>query len=506
MNISHWIEHWAISMPGKTALRFEGQSWSYADFDREVRKRAQMLRGGLGVSPGDRIVYLGQNHPESLFLVFACARLGAIYVPLNWRLAPVEHEHMLQDSGATVLFVDEPYQEQCLPFTGTLTGCSFVAVTGEPGEHWLELDDLLQEAGGEDSFPGVTMETPLLLIYTSGTTGKPKGALLSQEAVQYNAYNSVSLHALNSDDIILTVLPLFHVGGLNNQTSAGFYAGAEVILHRVFDPAQLFEALVEGATQTVIVPAHMPPLQAQPGWETTEFPGLRCVLTGSTAIPDEMTRHWHNRGIPLVQMYGATETCPIAIHTTPGNAMDYEGCIGFPAMHCEIRIVNDEGEDCVPGQAGEIWIRGKNVMLRYWNNEEATAESLTDGWYHSGDIASMDERGCYHFHDRKKDVIISGAENIYPAEVENVLNDHPGVLEVAVVGRADERWGEVAIAAVVTNNGGPLAIQELADWLQGKLGRYKHPKDYIFMDKLPRNEMRKVQKHVLREMLTDLAN
>lgn len=507
MNISHWLEHWAVSTPERNALRFEGQNWTYPEFEKQSRACARILKNKLGVGPGDRIAYLGQNHPVSLFLVFACARLGAIYVPLNWRLTPSEHEHMLRDSGSTVVFVDEPYQEQCAPFLESFSDCKFVAVEGAAPAGWIALDTLDDGKEGEDANPGIGVESPLLLIYTSGTTGSPKGALLSQEAVQYNAYNSIALHDLNSQDVILTVLPLFHVGGLNNQTTAGFYVGAEVILHRAFNPPQMLEDLVSGgSTQTIILPAQMPPLQELPGWETSEFPHLRSVLTGSTAIADEMTRYWHKRNIPLMQMYGATETCPIAIHTTAQNAMANEGCIGFPAMHCEIRLVNQKGEDCEVGEAGEIWIKGKSVMLRYWNNEDATSEILTDGWYHSGDIAHMDERGCYHFRDRKKDVIISGGENIYPAEVENVLNDHPEVFEVAVIGRPHERWGEAAVAAVVAKEGCELDEVQIRDWLEGKLGHYKHPKDYIIMDALPRNEMRKVQKHVLRDMVNQLDN
>jgi fatty-acyl-CoA synthase len=292
------------------------------------------------------------------------------------------------------------------------------------------------------------------------------------------------------------------VGGLNNQTTAGFYAGATVILHRVFDPERVLHDLVQHKpTLTIVLPAHMPALRALSNWESSDFSSLRSVLTGSTSIPDEMTNYWHGKGIPLLQMYGATETCPIAIHQTAENAMTTEGSIGYPAMHCEIRIVNERGSDCSVDEPGEFYIRGKNVMTHYWNNEKATDENLTDGWFQTGDIGYIDHKGCYHFLDRKKDVIISGSENIYPAEIENVLMSHQDILEVAVVGREDARWGETVVAVIVKKEGHELTGEQVLDWLNDKLAHYKHPHDILFMDALPRNEMRKVTKNVLRDLV-----
>jgi len=312
----------------------------------------------------------------------------------------------------------------------------------------------------------------------------------------------VIMHDMSSQDLILTVLPLFHVGGLNNQTLPGFYCGATVILQRVFDPRQVLDAIaLEKSTLAIVLPAHMPLLLGLEDWEKADLSSLRAVLTGSTTIPDEMTRYWHGKGIPLLQVYGASETSPIAIHQSIGNAFATEGSIGFPAMHCEARIVDDLGEDCAVGEPGEILIRGKNVMSGYWNNPEATESNLVDGWFRSGDIGTIDGSGCYHFVDRKKDVIISGSENIYPAEIENVLMDHPEIREVAVVGRADARWGEVPVAVIAAVENSDLDKAQVLGWLSGKLGKYKHPRDVLFVDALPRNEMRKVLKNVVRDMV-----
>ena len=505
MNISHWIEQWAVATPEKAAIRFEGAEISYPQFASQIRASARMLKNGLGVQPGDRVAYLGQNHPRMLVFLFACARLGAIFVPLNWRLAPKEHLHMLRDSGAGVLFVDEPYLGQSAALKDELPDCRFIDAHENGGSGWPSLEDLLRGTQGDDAHPDIGLDRPVLIIYTSGTTGFPKGAVLSQEAIQYNAFNSTILHDMTSQDIILTVLPLFHVGGLNNQTTPGFYAGATVILHRVFNPQQVLDAIIhDQPTLTIMLPAHMPILLGLADWEASDLSCLRSVLTGSTNIPDEMTRYWHGKGIPLLQMYGASETCPIAIHQTMANAFNTEGCIGFPAMHCEARIVDDQGRECAADEPGEILIRGKNVMSHYWNNEEATTLNLVDGWFHTGDVGYMDRTGCYHFVDRKKDVIISGSENIYPAEIENVLMDHPDILEVAVVGRQDARWGEVPVAVIASRENSPLSKEQVLSWLNGKLGKYKHPRDVLFVDALPRNEMRKILKNHVRDMVNQV--
>ncbi|MCC7413910.1 MAG: AMP-binding protein [Gammaproteobacteria bacterium] len=502
MNIANWIEKWAVSTPAQIAIRFEDTAISYPELDARIKANACALRGELGIRPGDRIAYLGQNDPQMLVLLFACARLGAIFLPLNWRLAPLEHARILADSGASVLFVDEPYIEQCETLRGELGDRVLVAVRGEPGRGWRTLAGLLRQAGGDDGHPDIGLDSPLLLVYTSGTTGFPKGAVLTQEALWCNAINSTVMHDLASTDIVLTFLPLFHVGGLNNQTMPAFHAGATVILHRVFDPQRVLSGLVhERATLTIVLPAHMPLLRALPGWEAADFSSLRGVLTGSTKIPDEMVKYWHGRGIPLLQMYGATETGPIAIHQRISNAFQTAGTIGYPALHCEVRVADDAGRDCAAGEPGEILVRGRGVMACYWNNDVATRASVQDGWFHTGDIGYVDDKGCYHFVDRKKDVIISGGENIYPAEIENLLMSHPAILEVAIVGREDPRWGEIPVAVVVSKDACSLGGEDVLGWLNGKLGRFKHPRDVVFVESLPRNEMRKVMKDVLRDMV-----
>ncbi|MFO1377889.1 MAG: AMP-binding protein [Steroidobacteraceae bacterium] len=501
MNVADWIERWACATPDRTALRFEGGTLSYPQFNDAIRISARMLRNVLGIEPGDRVAYLGQNHPQLLVLLFACARLGAILVPLNWRLAPREHLHMVRDCGARAWIVDEPYVSACDLLHTEVPDCLFIAMHDAPPAAWSRLVDLERSAAGPDRHPGIGLDAPLLIIYTSGTTGVPKGAVLTQQAVQTNALNSVLLHGMTGGDLILTMLPLFHVGGLNVQTTTAFYVGATVILHRVFEPQAVLSCLVdEQPTLTIILPAHMQPLRSLPHWETAPL-CLRAVLTGSCAIPDDMVRYWHDRGIPLLNMYGASETAPIAIHQSVSNARETAGTAGFPAMHCEIRIVDAAGCDCEVDVPGEILVRGANVMTGYWNNDDATRSALVDGWFHTGDIGAVDHAGRYRIVDRKKDMIISGGENIYPTELENVLLSHPDVIEAAVVGRRDAAWGEVPVAVVVVRPERGLDKRSVLDWFKGRLGSYKHPRDVVFVEALPRNEMRKVVKQVLRDIV-----
>jgi fatty-acyl-CoA synthase len=502
MNIAGWVEKWAHNTPDRPAIRFEGTTTSYADLHRQVTAHAAMLRHRLGVQRGDRIAWLGQNHPLQLIMLFACARLGAILVPLNWRLAASEHRYVLEDCGAAVLFVDPAWVAQSATLQPALPDCTFVALQDSADGDWPVLAELLT-GNVTDAVPAEAgCDQPLLIIYTSGTTGFPKGAVLTHEALQYNAWNSILMHDMHSDDLILTLLPLFHVGGLNIQTTAGLFAGASILLHRAFDPAATLHAITaDRCTLTIILPAHMPALQALPGWAGADLSSLRSVTTGSTMIPDSMTAFWHGRGIPLLQVYGSTETCPIAVHQTAANAFATAGSIGYAAMHSEIRLIDDSGADCAVNVPGELLVRGRHVMSGYWNNPSASSEAMKDGWFHSGDIGYRDEQGCYYFVDRKHDIIISGGENIYPAEIENILMHHPAILEAAIVGREDPRWGEVAVAVIVIREGNALDRQQVLDWLEGKLGRFKHPRDILFTDVLPRNAMRKVIKTELREMV-----
>jgi len=488
--IDAWLHTHADHQRGKIALNFEGRSHSYAELAEWVERLAAGLQHKLGLKRGDRVAYYGKNSDSEVALLFAAARLGLIFVPLNWRLAVAELNYAIGDCGAKVLFHDGHFAEQ---IGAVLEGLETVPV---------DVSDRLASLG-ENHAP-VQSEAELgdafLIVYTSGTTGRPKGAVLTQEAVLWNAVISLHAHDFTPDDHILNILPLFHVGGINIQMMPMFFIGGQVTLHAQFEPDSTIQALeLEGITTTVCVPTVMKALLYHPDWGDLKLPDLRMLNTGSTDVPVEILDAIHKRGIPMVQVYGATETGPVTTYQKSGEAMATAGSIGRAGIHSRIRLMMD-GQEVGFDMPGEIWVKGPNNFSHYWNNPEATAEAMADGWFRTGDVARKDKNGLYWFADRVKHMIISGGENIYPAELERVLNRIEGIREACVVGRAHPKWGEVPVAVVVLRKGGPDRTAILAAFTD-EIARYKHPKDVVFLERLPRNAMGKVVVAELRKLV-----
>jgi fatty-acyl-CoA synthase len=499
MNVSNWIERQADFGPERCAIRFAGEDLSYSVIAQKVNRLADSLANRLDVSSGDRIAYLGLNTPEMIILLFACARVGAVLMPLNWRLAAPEHVYMLQQAAPRALFVTTEFVAYVDEIGADIGSVSLIAY-GNAGNGWLSYDTLL--AQGSASYQPIVdthADDPVLLCYTSGTTGEPKGALLSNSAIEWNAVNATHMHDLTGDDVVLTVLPMFHVGGLDIQTLPALHAGATVVLHSRFEPGLFFDAIEQdGITLTLLVPTAMHALMNDPRWQSADLSDLRIIGVGSTVVPQEMVRAVCERGVPLVQVYGSTETAPIAAYMPYREIIQKPASTGKPAIHCEIRLVDEDAREVVTGEKGEILVRGPNVMTEYWDNPEATTAAFTDGWFHTGDIGHFDNDGFLYVDGRIKDMIISGGENIYPAAIENVLSQCPDLSEVAVLGRPDEHWGEVVIAVVVAN-GEERDAERILSFCEGRIARFETPRQVIFVDELPRNAMGKVVKEALRE-------
>jgi fatty-acyl-CoA synthase len=373
---------------------------------------------------------------------------------------------------------------------------------GFGGDGWMSLDEVAAAAGGRSPSDAGNDAAPLLLVYTSGTTGRAKGAILTQGAVAANAENAIAAHDLVPADRVLTMLPLFHVGGLNIQTLPALKSGATVLLHPRFNAGEALAAIMRDRPSVVLlVPAVMKAMIAHSDWPRTDLTSLRLAMAGSSVVPVELIKAWHARGVPVGQVYGATETGPVSIVLKGADAMRKEGSTGKPALHCAARIVDADGRDVAPGARGEILLRGPHVTSGYWHDEAATREAFVDGWFRTGDIGHQDADGDYWIDDRKNDLIIAGGENIYPAELEAVLEEHPAIAEAAVVARADARWGEVPVAIVVRRAGVTLDADQVKALFAGRLARFKHPHDVLFVDSLPRNVMGKVQRFALRAML-----
>jgi fatty-acyl-CoA synthase len=499
MDLSDLIERNAAFTPDKPAIRFPDGTLNFAVLAERIAQTARALKSRFGVGRGDRVAILSANHPDYLVLLYACARLGALLVPLNWRLAVPEQVFILSDAAVKVLVVEHGFSAVIPPLRQALPDVHVVGLDFAEGGR--SFDDHLAEGTGDGRNPHVDFSSPLLVVYTSGTTGRPKGAVLRQEALVWNAAMSQHMHGLTSADHVLTVLPLFHVGGLNIQTTPALQAGATVTLHPRFAPDSTLTALAEDRpTLTVLVPATVQALIEHPRWQDTDITSLRAVTTGSTVVPQPLIDAIEARGVPVLQVYGSTETCPIAVYTRLGADLNRSNAAGLPGLHCEARIVNDDGEEVPHGTPGEVAVRGPNVFFEYWGNAAATREALHDGWYHTGDIGVRDEDGYFHIRDRKKNMIISGGENIYPAEVERVLNAHPAVMEAAVIGRSDPKWQEVPVAYVVLRQGAVADAASLIDHVSRELARFKVPREIVFVPDLPHNALGKVQHFKLREM------
>ncbi|MCY4629515.1 MAG: AMP-binding protein [bacterium] len=489
---SGWITWWAERAPARVAVVFGGEQVSYAELEVRVRGVAARL-DTMGVGAGDRVAVCCSNRIEMLELVFACARIGAMLAPVNNRLTPPEVRFQLEDCQPALVLADAAHE------------CLIREAGGEPedldGFASRAHDDRCQGAGPAPRMRG-DPERSLLLVYTSGTTGTPKGAVLSQRSLFYTVSNAIAHEGFDTGSVVASVLPLFHVGGLNIQTIPCLFAGGTVVLAERFHPAGLIEIMRRHRpTHVLLVPAAMSALLAEPSLAPQDLASLGALNCGSSVVSEDLIRRFNALGVRVVQVYGSTETGPTAV------VLDYEdadriGSCGKPARHCELRIVDSDGADVAAGETGELWVRGQNLFTGYWNRPEETGQAFSDGWYVTGDLGYADEDGFVWISGRKRELIISGGENVYPAEVERAVGEHPSVSAVAVVGRPHARWGEVPVAFVVPAAGASVEVEGLDEWCRNQLARYKRPRDWIVVDELPRTALGKVRKHML---LTGMA-
>jgi fatty-acyl-CoA synthase len=471
----------------------ETTALSFGTLARKADELAQTLASHWGVRPGDRVAWLGLNHPTQIVLLFSLARLGALLVPLNHRLAPAEWAAVLGDCAPRCLVHDPVFAEAAR---------DLCAVPGAP--LCLARDGLDTFAGPHDlPAPSTDMAGwPVLLVYTSGTTGAPKAAVHTQGNLLANMAIAAQVQGMRADDTVLTVLPLFHVGGLCIQTLPALSVGAHVWLHSRFDAGATLAAIATGRpTLTLQVPATLKALMEHPDWLATDLSGLRAVWAGSSVLPPAPLAAFHARGVPVCNVYGSTETGPFSIALPPERAQSHAGSCGWPAPEVTVEVRSPLGEVVAPGEVGEICLRAPNVVRHYWPDRPACD---ADGFFHSGDLAKQAADGSYSVVGRAKDMIISGGENIYPAEIENLLLQHPLVVECGVVGQADARWGEVAVAVLVLQPGAPVGNDWAApfqQFLDGRLARYKWPRRWQRVDALPKTALGKVQKAALKTLL-----
>jgi fatty-acyl-CoA synthase len=502
--IAKWIEKRAFITPQRMALMGERRELTYAEMNGEVNRIARLLVDRYRMQPQERVGILANNGIEYLLLLFAIAKLGLIAVVLNHRLTPHELEYQTNDSGVKLLIADSCFRHSVDQFIRQ-TGVERVLWFDPSGSSAERLEEQAASCPPEcNTAAGVDGSSPFVICYTSGTTGRPKGAVLTQENMFWNAVNNCLSLDITSADRVLTVLPLFHIGGIGLFALPALFAGGTVIVPDRFDPEKVLH-LIEERRATIImgVPTMLDLLRKSPRFAATDFRSVRWFYSGGAPCPHELISFYLDHGIPLGQGYGMTETSPTVFMLSKEDYRRKIGSIGKPAMFCDIRIVDEQGRDVAAGEVGELLVRGPNVMQGYWNLPEATAAAIRDGWLSTGDLVRADEEGFVYIAGRKKDMIISGGENVYPLEIEQVIGELPEIDEVAVLGMPDEKWGEVPVAVIAVKQAMQLDQQTVRFHCQKRLAKYKVPACIHFVSALPKNATGKIDKKALRNQIIE---
>jgi fatty-acyl-CoA synthase len=500
-----WIAHHARHTPEKIAA-FDlatQRTFTYAQFDERISRLASFMQQEWRIKYEERVAVLAQNCVEYFEVQFACGRLGAIMVPLNWRLALPELEYLLADCEPSALIHD--------------AACAATAqqlqIKRLAENFFMPMLEIGARAGYVSSYESAVQSRPLAapnralehdeawaILYTSGTTGRPKGALLTHGMAFWNAVNIGMAVGLTHESVSFNVLPTFHTGGLNLYANPTFHCGGTAVIAPGFDPEQTLEWLAHrGVTHFFGVPTIYLLLSQHPSFEHTALSRVRSFACGGAAMPIALLHRYEERGVRIRQGFGMTETSPTVFLIAEAEALRKAGSVGKPVLHTAVRLVDARGQDVARGEAGELWIKGPNVTPGYWQRPEVNAASFTEGWFHSGDVARQDEEGFYYIVDRVKDMFISGGENVYPAEIEQALYELPQVAEAAVIGVADEKWGEVGKAFLVLKTGAALSAEQVLAHCRAKLAKFKIPKQVVFVDSLPHTAAGKVLKHELRK-------
>jgi fatty-acyl-CoA synthase len=492
----------AVLSLDKTAIidAATGATLTYQQLNERASRLANYLRESCGVKSGDRIGIYAMNRAEILEAFFAAAKLTAILVPLNYRLTPHELEYIIEDCEPKVLLYEDDFRAVVQLLRRQAIVHHYVALDASSGAETFYEDALKTARPDAVLAEHFDAEMPALIIYTSGTTGRPKGALLSHRMLTWNSINTNVNWDLTSSDITTVHAPLFHTGGLNVLTLPLLHIGATVIILRAFDAARILE-LIEQHRCTIFfgVPTMYQMILDQPRFEATDFSSLRYFISGGAPCPVPLIEAYQKRGVTFTQGYGLTEVGPNCFKLAVEDAVRKAGSIGFPSFHSEARIVDEQGRDVSRGSVGELILCGGHVCSGYWQNSEATEAALVGEWFYTGDLARQDSEGYYYIVGRAKDMIISGGENIYPAEVEAVLHSHAAVASAALVGLPDAKWGETPVAVIVARDGCAVTPDEIINFCAGKLARYKIPRHVFFVEEFPLLASGKIFKRLLKE-------
>ena len=502
MNIGDWVRKWASIQPHKTAIISEESTLHYGELSTRVNQLTSLLHK-KGIQKGDRVAVLLYNSKEYIEIVLALSIIGAILVPLNFRLSRSELEFILKDSESETLFFGDEFMDviKAIKPNIPIREENYIYIGKAIRSGAINYEETItkespEESKGERTIDG---EDPQIIMYTSGTTGLPKGAILSHRKTFYNVLNANIYYGLTSEDIFLVTRALFHSGGLLVSAAPMIYKGGTIILKKRFRPQDILETIERQRVTVIEAAATMFNfILQQCDLEKYDLSSLRCCITGGERVPRSLLEEYLKRGIIISQIYGQTETSTLA-WLPVWEAQRKLGSVGIPVFHGNVKIVNKEGNEVKPGEVGEIIVSGPILMTGYWRRPQQTEETISDGWLHTGDLAKRDEEGFIYIVDREKDMFISGGENVYPAEVEKIYLENPKILDVAVVGIPDEKWGEVGMVFIVMKNGEEMTEEEALRYCEGKIAKYKIPKHVAFLTKLPMTASQKIKRHKLRE-------
>jgi len=500
-----WIAHHAEIRGDKLAMHdlASDRRFTYSEMNDRTSRLATALRDEFGIGTGDRVAVLAENDTNFFEVEFACWKLGAVFVPLNWRLTIPELEYIVGDAGPEVMIHDDPFADNATKLAEICSIRHRITWSPSGSAEAAAYEEILASHEPLAAAVDCTHDDTLTIMYTSGTTGHPKGAVITQGMTLWNAVNCVEFYAISEDMVNLAFLPLFHTGGLNVFANPAFHFGGTNLVMKTFDPAEALRLLTDpeiAVSHTIGVPANWLFMSQVPAFADAGFPTVVAPAVGGSPTPVPLIEAYAEKGMPLQQAYGMTETSPLVLALPREATRAKIGSAGLPALHTQVRIVTEDGREADVDENGELWCRGPNITPGYWNRPDANADSFEDGWLKTGDAARRDADGFYYIVDRWKDMYISGGENVYPAEVESVIYQLPQIGEVSVIGVPDEKWVEVGRAIVVLKDGESISDTEIINHCRENLARYKVPQSVVFIDEIPHNATGKVLKRELRDL------
>ena len=496
-----WLDKWATYTPNRMFLRehLRDIQWSYSDFNRRTNALADYLINQYKIKKGDRVAIYSKNKSEHVILFLACIKIGALLVPLNFRLMPRELDILINDAEPKLFFYDEEFTDH-IPKLSSLLKVEVVNLLNEITKFLLE-DNIVTEFSSKEIY---AENDPVMILYTAGTTALSKGVIITHKMLFWNSINTGLRLDLHSSDHTQSFAPFFHTGGWNVLFTPFIHHGASHTLLTEFD-ADLILQLMEKEKATILfgVPTMLQMIADSPYFNKVDLSSVRYAIVGGAPMPKPLINIWHNKGVFIRQGYGLTEVGPNCFSLHQDDAIRKKGSIGFPNFYIEAKVVKEDKTECATKEVGELWLKSPVVTPGYWKNEKATEKAITDGWFHTGDLVKRDEEGYFYVVDRKKNMYISGGENVFPAEIESYLYTNDKIKEVAVIGVEDEKWGEVGKAYIVLRDDQSINENEIIEFCLGNIAKFKIPKYIQFLTELPKSEAGKIDKKKLIQMHMD---